>query len=230
MPELLDNHALLTYRHQCIDEILNREGTVHESGDAGVEAMDKEDIEGQDSDEDLERKTVTELTAIAKEREINMPVRARKAIIVEALRKGMQKKKAGSHTRLALDHTKTGANIQGFNADMITPYFHTLAAHISEQMITLSTLGQFIGHPITHKHCSCSPCELSNNRYNRTYFQRCSRRLTGLEAENLLLAWRCTVNREDIDRSKYTCKCGKAFMRKGWLAKHIQLHADNKQK
>ena len=54
---------MLTSRHQCIDEILNREGTVHESGDAGVEAMDKEDIEGQDSDEDLERKTVPELTA-----------------------------------------------------------------------------------------------------------------------------------------------------------------------
>ena len=106
-------------------------------------------------------------------------------------------------------------------ADMVTPYFHVLAAHVCEQMIRLEALGKHIGHDVTHKHCSCSPCELANNRYNRTYFQRSSRRLTGLEEENLLTSWRCKVNRADIERTTVACgRCGKAFTRSGMLKNH----------
>lgn len=204
----------LTHRHQCIDEILNREFVMHEQEGGGVHAMDE--------DEDLESRTVKELTSIAKARNIVIRSGARKATIVALLR---ESKAPEQPTTLALAYTD--ATVQGFNPDTITPYFHTLAAHVCEQMIVLASLGKFIKHPITHKHCSCSPCELNNNRYNRTYFQRCSRRPVGLERETLLLAWRCTFNKETIDRSLVTCPhCGKTYRRAGMLKKHINnVHA-----
>ena len=208
-------------RNLCIDEILNKEYRVANPKDGGGEIPDSD----PDNEDDLENNTVVQLKAIAKAQDIVIARGARKADIVNVI-KAAQEAARAKRRRTAVDDAAaqraSNAPPRGFNADMITPYFHVLAAHVWEQMISLAALGRHISHNVTHKHCSCSPCELANNRYNRTYFQRSCRRLTGLEKENLLTSWRCKVNPTDIERTTGTCgHCGKAFTRAGMLKQHI---------
>ena len=110
----------------------------------------------------------------------------------------------------------------GFAPTIITPYMHASVAHLWEQRERLSAIGKFIGVPLTHKHISCSPGELSNNKYNRMYFQSSSRRLHGLEKEIVCTAWRAIINTVDIDRSKHECPfCTFKCVREMWMTRHI---------
>ena len=110
----------------------------------------------------------------------------------------------------------------GFAPTIITPYLHASVAHFWEQRERLYLLGKFIGVPITHKHISCSPGELSNNKYNRVYFQQSSRRLDGLEKEIICTAWRAIINTEDVERRTRVCPiCTFTCVRKLWMTRHI---------
>ena len=209
-------------RNVCIDEILNKEyRVVKDPNGGGGESIEDSD---PDNEADIGQKSVKELQAIASAQNIIVKRGARKADIVSVIKAAQVAARAKRRRPAVDDAVAQRASIappRGFNADMVTPYFHVLAAHVCEQMIRLEALGKHIGHDVTHKHCSCSPCELANNRYNRTYFQRSSRRLTGLEEENLLTSWRCKVNRADIERTTVACgRCGKAFTRSGMLKNH----------
>ena len=149
-------------RNLRIDEILNREYRAIQGGLS-------EDAEADNSGADLHNKSVKELQAMAQARNIKINRGSRKADIVRLLRSTEDPAAREKRQRTAIEDATPPT--RGFNADIITPYFHVLAAHVWEQMIRLEALGKFIGHHVTHKHCSCSPCELANNRYNRTYFQ-----------------------------------------------------------
>jgi hypothetical protein len=210
---ILRTHAHTHHRHQCIDEILTRErrGVRRHEQEDGVRAED------EDGDDGLTRKTVAELRVIAKEKNVTIKTGSRKQDIIDMIRTTMSvvtpTTEEVKRSKLAHENVDQAAH-QVFNADIVTPYCHVLGAHVWEQMITLDAFGRFIGHQITHKHCSCSPCELANNRYNRIYFARSSRRRGDLEEEILLVSWRCTMNLQDIERHSCSCPhCGKTFVR-----------------
>jgi hypothetical protein len=153
--------------------------------------------------------------------------KTRKADLVEAIlekerNSGPSPSHSPSAARPALPARISTAARLGFKVGIITPYMHASGAHLWEQRLHLAKLGKFIGHPLTHKHISCSPGELSNNTYNRTYFQTSSRRLDGLEKTILLTSWRAILNTVDLDRTQHKCPyCPHKTVRAEWMRRHI---------
>lgn len=182
---------------------------------------------------ELQAMQVPALRKLALERGVSNARRLRKAELVEAIEGTGELSPQPVAEPIANEPEERPTPIPdrprlGFAPSIITPYLHAMVAHFGEQRERLDLIGNFIGVPITHKHISCSPGELSNNKYNRMYFQQSSRRLVGLEREIICMAWRAIINTADIERWKHACPvCTFTCVRGLWMTRHIEKEHPN---
>ena len=210
-------HNIIRSKAALVEELINMELPCDE-GDEGDESEDSDDNDAQEA-----RRRQLQNMKVAGPDGLRQMARAlgvsgggNKADLIAAV---LEKERNIAHLP---SFSPAPAPRLGFRVGIITPYMHASGAHLWEQRLHLAKLGKFIGHPLTHKHISCSPGELSNNTYNRTYFQTSNRRLDGLEKTILLSSWRAILNPVDIDRFQYECPyCTHKTVGKTWMVRHI---------
>ena len=218
-----------------VEEVIDLEFANESHSDEGDNSEEEEDSESEDNQEDVRRaqlhKSKLSGPGGVAEQATKLGVfkpRTKKADLIEAILEKLKERNSEpspspmASPSAALPARIDTAPILGFRVGIITPYMHASGAHLWEQRLHLAKLGKFIGHPLTHKHISCSPSELSNNTYNRTYFQTSSRRLDGLEKTILLTSWRAILNTVDLDRNQHICPhCSHKTVRAEWMRRHI---------